>query len=116
MVGGYGGDLREWLRLVMRTVLVVVVLVATTLVGGGGGGRGWWFATMVGRVGGGGGDWTSSNPRTQTTIQDGRVIVHNIQRRQSRGYGEQEAGVILHKDQQDFLADRLEEMDDCDDL
>ncbi|GKA00229.1 hypothetical protein Tco_0672779 [Tanacetum coccineum] len=28
----------------------------------------------------------------------------------------QEAGVILHKDQQDFLADRLEEMDDCDDL
>nr|GEV20906.1 hypothetical protein [Tanacetum cinerariifolium] len=29
---------------------------------------------------------------------------------------EQEAGVILHEDQQDFLADRLEEIDDCDDL
>nr|GEX59224.1 hypothetical protein [Tanacetum cinerariifolium] len=28
----------------------------------------------------------------------------------------QEADVILHEDQQDFLADRLEEMDDCDDL
>ncbi|GJX26447.1 hypothetical protein Tco_0232743 [Tanacetum coccineum] len=28
----------------------------------------------------------------------------------------QEAGVILHKDQQDFLAYRLEDMDDCDDL
>nr|GEV55255.1 retrovirus-related Pol polyprotein from transposon TNT 1-94 [Tanacetum cinerariifolium] len=28
----------------------------------------------------------------------------------------QEVDVILHEDQQDFLADRLEEMDDCDDL
>nr|GEX73578.1 hypothetical protein [Tanacetum cinerariifolium] len=28
----------------------------------------------------------------------------------------QEASVILHKEQRDFLADRLEEMDDCDDL
>nr|GEU48326.1 hypothetical protein [Tanacetum cinerariifolium] len=28
----------------------------------------------------------------------------------------QEAGVVLNKDQQDFLADRLEENDDCDDL
>ncbi|GJV28397.1 hypothetical protein Tco_1384845 [Tanacetum coccineum] len=26
----------------------------------------------------------------------------------------QEAGVVLHEDQQDFLADRLEEMEDCD--
>ncbi|GKA47060.1 hypothetical protein Tco_0739943 [Tanacetum coccineum] len=29
---------------------------------------------------------TSSNPRTQETIQDGRVTVQNIQRRQSQGY------------------------------
>ncbi|GJX61754.1 reverse transcriptase domain-containing protein [Tanacetum coccineum] len=29
---------------------------------------------------------TSSNPRTQATIQDGRVIVQNIQGRQSQGY------------------------------
>ncbi|GKC83010.1 hypothetical protein Tco_1138727, partial [Tanacetum coccineum] len=52
--------------------------------------------------------------------------------RQSQGYGvntgksqatgtrgtntAQEAGVILHEDQQDFLADMLEEMDDYDDL
>ncbi|GJV08544.1 hypothetical protein Tco_1346200 [Tanacetum coccineum] len=28
----------------------------------------------------------------------------------------QEAGVVLHEDQQDFLADRLEEMKYCDDL
>nr|GEW42728.1 retrovirus-related Pol polyprotein from transposon TNT 1-94 [Tanacetum cinerariifolium] len=28
----------------------------------------------------------------------------------------QQSGVILHEEQQDFLADRLEEMDDCDDL
>nr|GEU30458.1 hypothetical protein [Tanacetum cinerariifolium] len=28
----------------------------------------------------------------------------------------QEAGVVLHEEQQDFLADRLEENDDCDDI
>nr|GEV97892.1 hypothetical protein [Tanacetum cinerariifolium] len=28
----------------------------------------------------------------------------------------QEAGVVLHEDQQDFINDRLEEMEDCDDL
>nr|GFA62690.1 hypothetical protein [Tanacetum cinerariifolium] len=28
----------------------------------------------------------------------------------------QEAEVVLHEDQQEFLADRLEEKDDCDDL
>ncbi|GKD05392.1 hypothetical protein Tco_1180366 [Tanacetum coccineum] len=28
----------------------------------------------------------------------------------------QEAGVVLHEDQQDFLADKLEENEDCDDL
>ncbi|GJY99220.1 hypothetical protein Tco_0516650 [Tanacetum coccineum] len=28
----------------------------------------------------------------------------------------QEAGVVLHEEQQDFLADRLEENDDCNDL
>ncbi|GKD56183.1 hypothetical protein Tco_1289570 [Tanacetum coccineum] len=68
---------------------------------------------------------TSSNPRTQATVQDGRVTVKNIQGCQSQGYGgnkkmllaqAQEAGVILPEDQQEFLADRLEEMDDCDDL
>ncbi|GKD69369.1 hypothetical protein Tco_1323459, partial [Tanacetum coccineum] len=44
---------------------------------------------------------TSSNLKTQAIVQDGRA---------------QEAGVILHEDQKDFLADRLEEMDDYDDL
>ncbi|GKB42581.1 hypothetical protein Tco_0887523 [Tanacetum coccineum] len=93
---------------------------------------------------------TSSNLRTQATIQDGRVTVQNVQGRQSQGYAvntrktseivakqcttkkrvkdsewfkekmllahAQEAVVVLHEDQQDFLADRLEEMEDCDDL
>ncbi|GJZ96477.1 retrovirus-related pol polyprotein from transposon TNT 1-94 [Tanacetum coccineum] len=30
---------------------------------------------------------TSSNPRTQATVQDGRVTIQNIQGRQSQGYG-----------------------------
>ncbi|GKA33403.1 retrovirus-related pol polyprotein from transposon TNT 1-94 [Tanacetum coccineum] len=122
---------------------------------------------------------TSSNPRTQATIQNGQVMVQNVQGRQSQGnavnagksqatrtrvintVGEaninqprvircyncrgeghmtkqcivkkkvkdsewfkekmllaqaQEAGVVLHEDQQDFLADRMEEMEDCEDL
>ncbi|GJW14228.1 hypothetical protein Tco_0018361 [Tanacetum coccineum] len=123
---------------------------------------------------------TSSNPRTQANIQDGRVTVQNIQRRQSQCYRvntgnsqaitgmrgtntvsdvngnqsrvircynykggghmakqctakkrekysewfkekmllaqAQEVGFILQEDQHDFLADRLEYMDDCDNL
>ncbi|GJX84731.1 retrovirus-related pol polyprotein from transposon TNT 1-94 [Tanacetum coccineum] len=30
---------------------------------------------------------TSSNPRNQATVQDGRVVVHNVQGRQNRGQG-----------------------------
>ncbi|GJR78075.1 hypothetical protein Tco_0148860 [Tanacetum coccineum] len=122
---------------------------------------------------------TTSNPRTQATIQNGQVLVQNVQGRQSQGYarnarksqatrakvintvgdaranqprvircynyrGEghiakqcttkkrvkvvewfkdkmllpqaQEACVVLNEEQQDFLADKLEENDDCDDL
>ncbi|GJW33959.1 reverse transcriptase domain-containing protein [Tanacetum coccineum] len=93
---------------------------------------------------------TSSNLRTQETIHDGRVIVQDMQGRQSQGYGvntrkgkaiaawctekkrvkdlewfkekillaqAQEAGVILQEEQQDFLADGLEDLDsDCDDF
>nr|GEZ91824.1 hypothetical protein [Tanacetum cinerariifolium] len=124
---------------------------------------------------------TSSNPRTQTTIQDGRVTIKNVQGRRSQGYrvnnitngkatrtgvintvGDveanqpmvimcynckgighivkqctakkrvkdskwfkekmflaqaQEAGVIFQEEQQDFLADGLEDLaSNCDDL
>ncbi|GKD43473.1 hypothetical protein Tco_1268118 [Tanacetum coccineum] len=91
---------------------------------------------------------TTSNPRTQATIQNGQVLVQNVQGRQSQGYAgnagksqatrarvintvgdaranqprkmllaeAQEAEVVLHEKQQDFLADGLEENDDCDDL
>nr|GEV98318.1 hypothetical protein [Tanacetum cinerariifolium] len=86
---------------------------------------------------------TSSNPGTQATIQDGRVTVQNVQRRQPQGYAvntgkSQATGTTTintigdantnqpraircynckGEDQQDFLADRLEEIDaDCDDL
>ncbi|GJT70963.1 hypothetical protein Tco_1030249 [Tanacetum coccineum] len=91
---------------------------------------------------------TSSNLRTQATIQNGQVTVQNVQGRQSQGYTgnagkrhiakqctakkrvkysewfkdkmmlaqAKEAGVVLHEEQQDFLADRLEENDDYDDL
>ncbi|GJT25177.1 hypothetical protein Tco_0895114 [Tanacetum coccineum] len=49
---------------------------------------------------------------TQTTIQDGRVIVQNVQGQQSQGYV-----VILLKRATRLLADELEEFDsDCDDL
>ncbi|GJR60860.1 hypothetical protein Tco_1503022 [Tanacetum coccineum] len=78
---------------------------------------------------------TSSNPRTQATIQNDQVTVQNVQGniakqcttrkkvKDSRWFKEkmliaqvQEAGVVLNKEQQDFLADSLEETDDyCDD-
>ncbi|GKD05049.1 hypothetical protein Tco_1180023, partial [Tanacetum coccineum] len=76
---------------------------------------------------------TLSNLRTQATIQDGRVTVQSHIAKQctpkkrvkdSEWFKEnmllaqaQEAGVILHEEQQDFLADGLEDLDsDCDDL
>ncbi|GJR26221.1 hypothetical protein Tco_1102453 [Tanacetum coccineum] len=75
---------------------------------------------------------TSSNLRTQPTIQNGQDTVQNVQGRHSQGCAgnagkkwfkykmllaqAQEAGVDLNEDQQDFLADKLEENDDCDDL
>ncbi|GJT59720.1 hypothetical protein Tco_1003253 [Tanacetum coccineum] len=77
---------------------------------------------------------TSSNPRTQPTIQNGQVTVQNVQSRQSQVYCKervkdsewfkekmllaqaQEAGVVLNEEQQDFLTDSLEETDDCEDL
>ncbi|GJS71427.1 retrovirus-related pol polyprotein from transposon TNT 1-94 [Tanacetum coccineum] len=122
---------------------------------------------------------TSSNPRTQATIQNGQVTVQNVQGRQSHCYAgnagknqasgarvvnivgnagtnqprvircyncnveghiakqctakkrvkdskwfkdkmlfaqAQEAGVVLNDEQQDFLANNLEETDDCKDL
>ncbi|GKB62812.1 hypothetical protein Tco_0918998 [Tanacetum coccineum] len=97
---------------------------------------------------------TSSNPRTQATIQNGRDTIQNVQGRQSQGYAgnarknqasgarvvnrvgnagqinqdsewfkdkmliaqAQEAGVVLNDEQQEFLADSLEEANDyCDD-
>nr|GFB09831.1 hypothetical protein [Tanacetum cinerariifolium] len=88
---------------------------------------------------------TSSNPRNQATIQDGRVIVQQVQRRQNQSYAgiehrviattskgniaagqqrvmkseAQEAGQILDEEQLAFLADPddLDASDsDCDDL
>ncbi|GKB45712.1 hypothetical protein Tco_0896465 [Tanacetum coccineum] len=77
---------------------------------------------------------TSSNLRTQVTIQDGRVIVQNVQGRQSQGYGvntrKGKATRIWvintvgdlkanqpREEQQDFLTDGLEDLDlDDDDL
>ncbi|GJU91897.1 hypothetical protein Tco_1304320, partial [Tanacetum coccineum] len=91
---------------------------------------------------------TSSNPRTQDTIQNGQVMVQHVQGRQSQGYagndGNNQAlgarvinivgntganqlmvircynckgeGVVLDEEQQDFLADSLEETDDCENL
>ncbi|GJT55262.1 hypothetical protein Tco_0990316 [Tanacetum coccineum] len=61
---------------------------------------------------------TFSNPRNQATIQDGRVIVQQVQRRQGKGLlnattvkekamlaEAQEAGQILDEEQLTFLAD-----------
>ncbi|GJS46069.1 hypothetical protein Tco_0596190 [Tanacetum coccineum] len=49
---------------------------------------------------------TSSNPRNQATIQDGRVTVQQVQGRQHQSYAEaQEAGQILDEEQLAFLAD-----------
>ncbi|GJU34416.1 retrovirus-related pol polyprotein from transposon TNT 1-94 [Tanacetum coccineum] len=38
-------------------------------------------------------DLTSSNPRNQATVQDGRVVVQNVQGRQNRGQGNNARGV-----------------------
>ncbi|GKG56935.1 hypothetical protein Tco_0582286, partial [Tanacetum coccineum] len=35
---------------------------------------------------------TSSNPRNQATVQDGRVVIQNVQSRQNRGYGNNARG------------------------
>nr|GFD15725.1 hypothetical protein [Tanacetum cinerariifolium] len=35
---------------------------------------------------------TSSNPRNQATIQDGKVVVQNVQGRQNRGHGNNARG------------------------
>ncbi|GJR66667.1 hypothetical protein Tco_0012732 [Tanacetum coccineum] len=83
---------------------------------------------------------TSSNPRTQAQIQDGRVVVQNIQGRQAQGYGNAgrgkitgnimvvrtvgdlnaippKAGIKIVDKQQDFLADGLKGFDsDCEEL
>nr|GFC46263.1 hypothetical protein [Tanacetum cinerariifolium] len=70
---------------------------------------------------------TSSNLRTQATIQDGRVTVQNIQRRQSQGYGVNSknspaTGTRGTNTINDVNANQsrrrcyLEEMDGCDDL
>ncbi|GJT60505.1 retrovirus-related pol polyprotein from transposon TNT 1-94 [Tanacetum coccineum] len=74
---------------------------------------------------------TSSNPRTQATIQNGQVTVQNVQGHMakqctarkrvedSKWFKDKmilaqakEAGVVLDEEQQDFLADSLEETDD----
>ncbi|GKA66025.1 hypothetical protein Tco_0765833 [Tanacetum coccineum] len=53
---------------------------------------------------------TSSNTRNQTTVQDGKVVVQNVQGRQNRGQGNnarggaQENGVALDEEQLLFLA------------
>ncbi|GJR21866.1 hypothetical protein Tco_0970393 [Tanacetum coccineum] len=78
---------------------------------------------------------TLSNPRTQATIQNSQVTVQSVQGRQSHGYTgnarnnqalgardkmllakEKEAGVVLDEEQQDLLADSLEETDDFENL
>ncbi|GKB42976.1 hypothetical protein Tco_0887918 [Tanacetum coccineum] len=78
---------------------------------------------------------TSSNPRTQATIQNGQVTIQNVQghiAKQCTGKKRvkdsewfkdkmllaqvQKAGVVLNDEQQDFLTDSLEETDDYEDL
>ncbi|GJX08291.1 hypothetical protein Tco_0196223 [Tanacetum coccineum] len=62
---------------------------------------------------------TSSNPRTQATVQNGRVTVLNIQGRQSQGYGVntgKSQAIGMRGYQQYILADKLEDIEDCDDL
>ncbi|GJU57877.1 hypothetical protein Tco_1235643 [Tanacetum coccineum] len=62
---------------------------------------------------------TSSDPRTQANIQDGRVVVQNVQGRHAQGYtgnagrGEEREilGIEIDVEQQDFLADGLEGFD-----
>ncbi|GKA43598.1 hypothetical protein Tco_0736322 [Tanacetum coccineum] len=83
---------------------------------------------------------TSFNPRTQAQIQDGQVVVQNVQGRQAQGYGNAgrgrgtgntwvirivrvlnaippKAGIEIDNEQPDFLADELEDFDsDCEEL
>nr|GFA40185.1 hypothetical protein [Tanacetum cinerariifolium] len=72
---------------------------------------------------------TSSNPRIQATIQNGQVTVQNVQGRQSHGYAgsakkNQALGAWVvntigkagANQTREFLADSLEETDDCEDL
>ncbi|GJV49326.1 hypothetical protein Tco_1439538 [Tanacetum coccineum] len=68
---------------------------------------------------------TSSNPRTQAQIQDGRVVCTTKKRvKDSEWFKEkmllaqqQEAGIEIADEQQDFLADGLEGFDsDCEEL
>ncbi|GKE70963.1 hypothetical protein Tco_1529035, partial [Tanacetum coccineum] len=78
---------------------------------------------------------TLSNPRTQATIQNGQVMVQNVQGhiakqciarkrvKDSVWFKDkmilaqvQEARVIFNEEQEDFLADSLEETNDCEDL
>ncbi|GKE59008.1 hypothetical protein Tco_1498193 [Tanacetum coccineum] len=56
---------------------------------------------------------TSSNLRTQATVQDGRVTVQNIQGRQSQGYGVNSGKSSTTRR---WVPTLLEEMDDYDDL
>ncbi|GJU50944.1 hypothetical protein Tco_1220499 [Tanacetum coccineum] len=60
---------------------------------------------------------TLSNLRTQATIQNGQVTIQNVQganqpRDKMLFAQEQEARVVLNDEQQDFLADNLEENDE----
>nr|GEV50491.1 hypothetical protein [Tanacetum cinerariifolium] len=50
---------------------------------------------------------TSSNLTNQATTQDDKVIVQNVQRRQTQGY----AGMILDEERLAFLADLEEKLD-----
>ncbi|GKE69237.1 hypothetical protein Tco_1527309 [Tanacetum coccineum] len=69
---------------------------------------------------------TSSNPRTQATIQNGQVTVQDVQGSNLRvmrlilervKLWEQGLSILLERQTSTrFFADRLEEIEDCDDL